>query len=145
MHDKGTEQLLNKHMGIARSTIKLSIQNVHQSMIDYQLTAECENICYNLDDSFHCGNCCNVYGVDLSLYVPSIYTVFNKNKLSNWYYIYTTNIYFYMANCSVISFKKIFKVEKLSLGGVNVLFNESGTLYRKSIKNHLIQKELSLS
>lgn len=46
-----------------------------------------------------------------------------------------------MANCSVISFKKYsFKVEKLSLGGVNVLFNESGTLYRKSIKNHLDSK-----
>ncbi|OUE71630.1 hypothetical protein AZ007_004745, partial [Citrobacter freundii] len=27
-----------------------------------QLTRwNCENICYNLDDSFHCGNCCNVY------------------------------------------------------------------------------------
>lgn len=46
-----------------------------------------------------------------------------------------------MANCSVISFKKYsFKVEKLSLGGVNVLFNESGTLYRKSIKIIWIQK-----
>jgi hypothetical protein len=33
------------------------------------------------------------------------------------------------------------KVEKLSLGGVNILFNESATLYKKSVKNHLDSKE----
>ncbi|MEC5044930.1 hypothetical protein, partial [Klebsiella pneumoniae] len=32
------------------------------------------------------------------------------------------------------------KVEKLSLGGVNILFNESATLYKKSVKNHLDSK-----
>jgi hypothetical protein len=32
------------------------------------------------------------------------------------------------------------KVEKLSLGGISILFNESSTLYKKSIKNHLDSK-----
>ncbi|WP_326903111.1 hypothetical protein P8F81_23280 (plasmid) [Kosakonia cowanii] len=31
-------------------------------------------------------------------------------------------------------------MEKLSLGGVNILFNESATLYKKSVKNHLDSK-----
>ena len=77
--------------------------------------------------------------VDLSLYVPSIYTVFNKNKplVTGIIYILLISIFIWLIVALYLLKKYSFKVEKLSLGGVNVLFNESGTLYRKSIKNHL--------
>lgn len=80
--------------------------------------------------------------VDLSLYVPSIYTVFNKNKplVTGIIYILLISIFIWLIVALYLLKKYSFKVEKLSLGGVNVLFNESGTLYRKSIKNHLDSK-----
>lgn len=80
--------------------------------------------------------------VDLSSYVPSIYTVFNKNKplVTGIIYILLISIFIWLIVALYLLKKYSFKVEKLSLGGVNVLFNESGTLYRKSIKNHLDSK-----
>ena len=45
-------------------------------MIDYLKTGKgemCENICYNLDNNFYCGNCCNVQWI--FHHVPSIYRI----------------------------------------------------------------------
>jgi hypothetical protein len=66
------------------------------------------------------------------------------NLVTGIIYILLISIFIWLI-VALYLLKKSFKVEKLSLGGVNVLFNESGTLYRKSIKNHLDSKELSLS
>lgn len=38
-----------------------------------------------------------------------------------------------------------FKIEKLTLGGVNILFNNSDKLFKKSIKNHLDSKRTLFS
>lgn len=80
--------------------------------------------------------------VDLSSYVPSIYIVFNKNKplVAGIIFILLMSIFIWLIVALYLLKKYSFKVEKLSLGDVNILFNESGTLYRKSIKNHLDSK-----
>jgi len=80
--------------------------------------------------------------VDISNYVPSIYTVFSKNRplVTGVLSILLIAVFIWLMVSLYLLKKYSVKVEKLSLGGVNILFNESVTLYKKSIKNHLDSK-----
>lgn len=80
--------------------------------------------------------------VDISNYMPSVYTVFSKNRplVTGVLSILLISIFIWLMVSLYLLKKYSFKVEKLSLGGVNILFNDSSTLYKKSIKNHLDSK-----
>ncbi|MDQ1783113.1 hypothetical protein, partial [Klebsiella pneumoniae] len=80
--------------------------------------------------------------VDISNYIPSVYTVFSKNRplVTGALSILLISVFIWLMVSLYLLKKYSVKVEKLSLGGVNILFNESATLYKKSVKNHLDSK-----
>lgn len=80
--------------------------------------------------------------IDMSKYMPSIYTVFSKNRplVTGALSILLIAVFIWLMVSLYLLKKYSVKVEKLSLGGVNILFNESSTIYKKSIKNHLDSK-----
>lgn len=80
--------------------------------------------------------------VDISNYIPSVYTVFSKNRplVTGVLSILLISVFIWLMVSLYLLKKYSVKVEKLSLGGISILFNESSTLYKKSIKNHLDSK-----
>ncbi|EKN4693284.1 hypothetical protein JE934_003409 [Yersinia ruckeri] len=80
--------------------------------------------------------------VDISNYIPSVYTVFSKNRplVTGVLSILLIAVFIWLMVSLYLLKKYSVKVEKLSLGGISILFNESSTLYKKSIKNHLDSK-----
>lgn len=85
---------------------------------------------------------CVMCTVDISNYIPSVYTVFSKNRplVTGILSILLISVFIWLMVSLYLLKKYSVKVEKLSLGGVNILFNESATLYKKSVKNHLDSK-----
>jgi len=80
--------------------------------------------------------------IDISDYIPSVYAVFSKNRplVTGVLSILLISVFIWLMVSLYLLKKYSVKVEKLSLGGVNILFNESSTLYIKSIRNHLDSK-----
>lgn len=80
--------------------------------------------------------------VDISNYIPSVYTIFSKNRplVTGVLSILLIAVFIWLMVSLYLLKKYSVKVEKLSLGGISILFNESSTLYKKSIKNHLDSK-----
>ena len=74
--------------------------------------------------------------VDISNYIPSVYTVFSKNRplVTGALSILLISVFIWLMVSLYLLKKYSVKVEKLSLGGVNILFNESATLYKKKCK-----------
>lgn len=80
--------------------------------------------------------------IDISNYIPSGYTIFEKNRplVIGALSILFIAVFIWLMVALYLLKKYSLKVEKLSFGGINVLFNESSTIYTKSIRNHLDSK-----